>query len=65
MPILMEDNVAVVSVHTWELNGVYFEGDITSGPVPIFFAEDVEKAAECLDADPDRVLEDHTKLMRR
>ena len=57
--------MAVVNVNTWELTGVYFEGTVVSGPVPIFFAEDVDKACEAMDGAPDMAFEDHQKLMRR
>ena len=57
--------MAVVNVNTWELTGVYFEGTAASGPVPIFFAENVYKASEAMDGALDMAFEDHQKLMRR
>ena len=62
----MEDNVAIVAIHSWELACVYFNEIQAKGPVPILFAEDTQAAVEALEeADLTATMLDHMKLMRR
>ena len=52
----MEDNVAVVQVHSWPLLGTVFNGQVAQGLVPVFFSENVELATKGLNNDPKSVL---------
>ena len=62
---MMEDNVAVVQVHSWPLLGSVFDGQVAKGPVPVFFSEDVEMATKGLNEDTKSVLRWHTRTMDR
>ena len=64
-PTLMEDNVAVVQIHSWPIQGTVFDGQIARGPVPVFFSEDPVLTARCLDENPKSILFWHTRVMDR
>ena len=64
-PILMEDNVAVVQIHSWPLQGAMFDGQVVRGPVPVFFSENPQLAGRGLDEAPKNILYWHTRVMDR
>ena len=64
-PTLMEDNVAVVQIYSWPIQGTVFDGQIARGPVPVFFSEDPVLTARCLDDNPKSILFWHTRVMDR
>ena len=64
-PTLMEDNVAVVQIYSWPIQGTVFDGQIARGPVPVFFSEDPVLTARCLDEHPKSILFWHTRVMDR
>ena len=64
-PTLMEDNVAVVQIHSWPIQGTVFDGQIARGPVPVFFSEDPVLTARCLNENPKSILFWHTRVMDR
>ena len=64
-PTLMEDNVAVVQIYSWPIQGTVFDGQIARGPVPVFFSEDPVLTARCLNENPKSILFWHTRVMDR
>ena len=64
-PTLMEDNVAVVQIHSWPIQGTVFDGQIARGPVPVFFSEDPILTTRCLNENPKSILFWHTRVMDR
>ena len=59
----MEDNVAVVQIYSWPIQGTVFDGQIARGPVPVFFSEDPVLTARCLNENPKSILFWHTRVM--
>ena len=42
------DNVPVMNIQTWPLEGALYEGEATAGLIPTYFSEDPEAAKEAI-----------------
>ena len=63
--IMMQDNVAVVLLQTWEVGAALFDSPHAKGPAPIFFSKDPEKARRALEASKVSALVQLNMLMER
>jgi len=64
-PIMMEDNVAVVLLQTWEVGAALFDSPDAKGPAPIFFSGDRQRALRALEANKASALVQLNMLMER
>jgi len=64
-PIMMEDNVAVVLLQTWEVGAALFDSPHAKGPAPIFFSRDRQRALRALEASKVSALVQLNMLMER
>ena len=53
-----------ILVKAWALDTPMFEGEETAGPIPTFFAEEVDTSREALNNNPVRGHADYQRLVR-
>ena len=58
------DNVPVIAVQTWPLEGNLYEGEATAGLIPTFFSEDPGTAKEAISTNIQRAHKDYQRLSK-
>ena len=63
--ILMGDNAATVLLDSWDVTAIKYDDQAASGPIPIYFAKDVEGMSRGLMENLQTVLKSHKEIMKR
>ena len=58
------DNVPVMNIQTWPLDGALYEGEATAGLIPTYFSEDPVAAKEAIATNIPRSHKDYQRLTK-